>query len=167
LRERSRTTAAGRGEFRVPAAEKSIVKPNARSPVMELTALFVAAFLAATILPLASEVPLALIVRREGDLVWPVVVATLGNYLGACTTYGLARAAAARLAAAAAARSSRALIWFHRYGPPALVLSWVPVAGDGLVALAGATSVPFGVFSFWTAIGKAGRYLVVAWIALS
>lgn len=134
---------------------------------MELAGLFAAAFLAATILPLASEVPLALIVSREGGLLVPVAVATVGNYLGACTTYGLARAAASRLGGASAAPSTRALRWFQRYGPPALVLSWVPLVGDGIVVLAGAARVPFGAFSFWTVIGKAGRYAVVAWIVLS
>ena len=60
---------------------------------MELWALFVSSFLASTILPLASEVPLAMVVRRHGELFTPIAVATFGNYLGACTTYGLACAA--------------------------------------------------------------------------
>ena len=134
---------------------------------MELAGLFIAAFLAATILPLASEVPLALLVSRDGDLFLPVAVATVGNYLGACTTYGLARVAASRLGGASAPRSTRALRWFQRYGPPALLLSWVPLVGDGIVVLAGAARVPVGTFSFWTVLGKAARYLVVGWIALS
>lgn len=133
----------------------------------ELAGLFVAAFLAATILPFASELPLALLVMRDGDLWWPVTVATLGNYLGACTTYWLARAAAARLNTGDPTPSSRALRWFNRYGPPSLLLSWVPIAGDGLVALAGASRVPFGRFSVWTAIGKVARYVVVGWLALT
>ena len=134
--------------------------------MVELAGLFIAAFLAATILPLASEVPLVLLVRRDGAIFWPVAVATAGNYLGACTTYLLARAAAARLAPASTVPTSRAAGWFHRYGAPSLLLSWVPVAGDGLVALAGATAIPFAVFSVWTALGKAARYVVVAWLAL-
>ena len=132
---------------------------------MEILGLFAAAFAAATILPLASEVPLALIVRRDGDVFWPVTVATLGNYLGACTTYGLARAAADRFGGEKVQRA-RSLRWFQRYGPPALILSWVPAMGDGLVALAGAARVPFWTFSLWTALGKASRYVVVAWLAL-
>lgn len=49
--------------------------------------LFAGSFLAATVLPLSSEVPLAALVRAEGRMVAPVLVATAGNYLGACTTY--------------------------------------------------------------------------------
>jgi membrane protein YqaA with SNARE-associated domain len=131
---------------------------------MDLWGLLISSFLAATVLPLASEVPLAVVVRRQGDLLLPVSVATLGNFLGACTTYGLARAAAAKLAPR---RLSRALELFERYGAPSLVLSWVPGVGDALVAVAGASRVPVLVFSLWTVTGKAARYATVAWIALN
>lgn len=134
---------------------------------MDLWALLASSFLAATILPLASEVPLAVVVRRHGDLFLPVFIATLGNFLGACTTYGLARAAAAKLAPAPPEESPRALRLFERYGAPALVLSWVPLVGDAIVALAGAARVPFGTFSVWTIAGKALRYAAVAWVALN
>src|SRR5688500_1898441 len=114
---------------------------------MELWALLVSSFLAATVLPLASEIPLAVVVRRDGDLLLPVAVATFGNFLGACTTYGLARAAAAKLAPE---RPPRALRLFERYGAPALVLSWVPFVGDAVVAIAGASRISVTAFSFWT-----------------
>ena len=132
---------------------------------MDLWALLVSSFLAATILPFASEIPLAVVVRRHGEFLLPVAVATLGNFIGACTTYGLARAAAAKLAPSAE-RKPRALALFERYGAPSLVLSWIPVVGDAIVALAGASRVPFLAFSLWTLIGKAARYAAVAWIAL-
>ncbi len=134
---------------------------------MESWALFVASFLAATILPLASEVPLAMVVRRHGDVLLPVAIATLGNYLGACTTYGLARAAGGRLGSPSASNSPRAFALFERYGAPALLLSWVPIIGDAIVLLAGFARVRFLPFSLWTAIGKAARYATVAWLALS
>ncbi len=132
---------------------------------MEYAGLFVAAFLAATILPVASELPLALVVRGTGDVAWPVMVATAGNYLGACTTYALARAAVRRFAPPEGSTSRRAIAIVRRYGAPALLLSWVPILGDGLVAVAGAARMPFGVFSVWTAAGKAIRYGLVAWAA--
>ena len=132
---------------------------------MELWALLASSFLAATILPLASEVPLALIVRRHGEMLLPVTVATIGNYLGACTTYALARAAAARFAPRPGKGPSRALAIYERYGAPALLLSWIPIIGDALVALAGAARVTFLTFSIWTFAGKAARYAAVAWLA--
>ena len=133
---------------------------------MELWALLVSSFLAATILPFASEVPLAVVVRRHGDFLLPVAVATLGNFAGACTTYAIARAAAAKLAPQSV-KTPRALVLFERYGAPSLLLSWVPIVGDAIVALAGAARVRVATFSFWTILGKAFRYAVVAWIALN
>ncbi len=128
---------------------------------MTLIVLFLWAFAAATILPLSSEVPLAVEVARSGGWVIPVLVATLGNVLGAATTYGLARAAITA-APAPSPRVARASAWLARHGPPALLLSWVPLIGDLLVALAGAARMPVAAFLVWTTIGKAARYVVVA-----
>lgn len=132
---------------------------------MEYAGLFLAAFLAATILPFASEVPLALLVRSTGEVAWPVAVATCGNYLGACTTYALASGLVRRFAPAGGSQSPRAIGAVRRYGAPALLLSWVPVLGDAIVAVAGAVRMPFLAFSVWTLLGKAARYALVAWAA--
>lgn len=125
--------------------------------------LFMAAFGAATVLPLPSEVPFAYVVLESGDRLWPVVVATSGNYLGACTTYVLARLAMARFVPARTGRWDRAAAAIRRFGAPALLCSWVPVLGDALVAVAGAARIPFGRFSVYTAVGKAARYAALAW----
>ena len=130
-------------------------------------ALFGWSFLAATILPLASEPMLIALVRGRGEFAVPVLVATAGNYLGACTTYVLARAAARRLApvAKATATHARAVRLVERCGQPALLLSWVPIVGDAIVAVAGGVGVPFAAFSAWTLAGKLARYAAVAWLA--
>ena len=133
---------------------------------MDYLALFTSAFLAATILPLASEVPLVLLVRRHEQFAMLVTVATAGNFLGACTTYLMARATLPRLLHQEKPRTRRAILLLQRYGPPALLLSWVPLIGDVIVAMAGATQVRFVPFATWTVVGKALRYAVVAWIAL-
>ena len=132
--------------------------------MLDLLLLFGWSFAAATILPLSSEVPLALAVHRSNGWVVPVLVATAGNYLGACTTYWLARYAAERAAPAPSRRVANASRLIARYGSPALLLSWVPLIGDALVALAGAAHVPFVAFSIWTIIGKVARYIAVAWL---
>ncbi|MBC7909296.1 MAG: DedA family protein [Pyrinomonadaceae bacterium] len=135
--------------------------------LIALLTLFLWSFLAATVLPLSSEAPLIVYVRSYHQITIPVLVATVGNYFGACTTYWLARRTAQALgrgqeAANSTTRSARLM---RRFGQPILLLSWVPVLGDALVALAGAMRMPFGVFSLWIAIGKGLRYLAVAWAA--
>lgn len=130
-------------------------------------ALFGWSFLAATILPLASEPMLVALVRSRDELARPVMVATAGNYLGACTTYLLARAAARRVATVqrAAASHRHAIRLVERFGQPALLLSWVPIVGDAIVVVAGGVGVPFLPFSGWVLAGKLARYAVLAWTA--
>ena len=129
--------------------------------------LFLWSFLSATVLPLSSEAPLAFLVSTEKHIFLPVVVATVGNYLGACTTYWLGRRAARTLGGNGEGKGaqSRAAELLRKFGQPALLLSWVPILGDALVALAGATGMRFGVFSLWVTLGKGLRYLAVAWAA--
>ena len=128
--------------------------------MLEYTLLFGTAFIAATLLPAPSEVPLAILAARDG-VVWPVAVATAGNVLGACTTFLLARVAAERwVAAPETHQRGRALV--ERYGALALLLSWVPVVGDGLVVIAGGTGMRFVRFLAWTTVGKLLRYWLVA-----
>ncbi len=156
-------------------------------------ALLAWSFLAATILPLASEPMLVALVRGGGDLALPVLVATAGNYLGACTTYWLARQAAAYAARAKSARAAlpiagsgdaavvadptqpsaqppkrghaRAVALVERFGQPALLLSWVPIVGDAIVVVAGGVGIRFAPFSAWVIAGKLARYAAVAWVA--
>lgn len=132
---------------------------------MPYLTLFGWSFLAATIIPVGSEPALIIFVRQGLPIVPLVLVATAGNYLGACTTYGLARGAARAFRGdpPAAATPSRAMDLLTRYGRPALLLSWLPVIGDAIVAAAGVTRVPLAGFTAWTIAGKLARYAVVAW----
>lgn len=132
-------------------------------------ALFGWSVLAATIVPLGSEPALVLLIRRDYPF-WPLVlVATAGNYLGACTTWWLAKKAAAAIAArrgvAVSGGAARAARLIARRGAPILLLSWVPLLGDALVAAAGAAGMRFLPFSVWTLAGKFLRYVAVAWAA--
>jgi len=130
---------------------------------MDLLTLFVWSFLAATIVPLGSEPALAAIVHRRETWALPVAIATLGNYLGACTTYALAMSASKAVKSERTLRRmERASALIRRYGAPALLLSWVPIVGDAIVAAAGAARMPFLPFSLWTVAGKAARYAALA-----
>lgn len=131
--------------------------------------LFGWSFLAATMLPLGSEPALFATIIRGYPVVTATAVATLGNVLGACTTYWLALAAATALErrGLVSLDESRAGRLVRRLGQAAMLLSWVPVIGDALVAAAGAVRMPFLPFLLWLTIGKAARYAAVAWTAAS
>ena len=119
--------------------------------------------------PLSSEPLLAFLVSNEGMATLPVLVGTAGNVLGACTTYGISRRAARVLVEPRKVSKGqrRAARLFKRYGQPVLLLSWVPILGDGLVVLAGATKLHFFYFCFWVTLGKGLRYLAVALATLN
>lgn len=139
------------------------------SLVYAYAALFFWSFLAATAVPMSSEPPLIFLVRSERAVALPVLVGTLGNVLGACTTYWIARGAARAVSEKRkpSKNQERAARLLKRYGHPALILSWVPIIGDALVAIAGATRVHFGIFCLWIFIGKGARYLLIALATLN
>lgn len=128
--------------------------------------LFAWSFLAASVLPLGSEPAVVVLVRQHYSIAAVVATATIGNYLGACTTYAIGRGAAAALGnQSRQSHESRATRLMALYGAPALILSWVPIIGDAIVAAAGVANVPVLRFSLWTIAGKLVRYVVVAWTA--
>ena len=53
----------------------------------------------------------------------------------------------------------RALRWLERLGPKACLLSWLPLVGDPLCAVAGWLRMPFWPCLLYMAIGKFLRYL--------
>jgi membrane protein YqaA with SNARE-associated domain len=134
------------------------------------TGLFLVSFLAATLLPLGSEWLLAALLLQRLDPVLLVTVATLGNMMGACTTYLIGRAGSEplkrRLLRMDSAAEDRAVALFRRYGSPALLFSWLPLVGDGLCLAAGLFHLSFCRFAILMTIGKLGRYLAVAMATL-
>ena len=113
------------------------------------------------LMPLSAKPGEPVTAWLSGGWVVPVIVATAGNTLGACTTYWLARAAVA-VAPPSGERTRRASVLLARYGPPAMLLSWVPLVGDVLVLLAGGARMPVPRFVAWTLVGKCARYVAVA-----
>ena len=53
----------------------------------------------------------------------------------------------------------RALNWLRRFGAKACLLSWLPIVGDPLCAVAGWLRLPFWPCLFYMAIGKFIRYV--------
>jgi membrane protein YqaA with SNARE-associated domain len=129
--------------------------------------LFLWSFLAATVIPLGSEPALFALVRGGGSFSLALTVATAGNVLGAATTWWIGRRVgdAVEQKHREHPREVRARAIFQRWGPPSLLLSWVPLIGDLLVAVSGAAGVRFAVFLPWVVAGKLARYAVVAWSA--
>lgn len=56
--------------------------------------------------------------------------------------------------------------WLHRFGPAALLFSWMPVVGDPLCAVAGYLRLPFWPCVVYMAIGKFARYVLMTSLLL-
>ncbi|MBA2443212.1 MAG: DedA family protein [Rubrobacter sp.] len=131
--------------------------------------LFALSIAGATAIPMSSEPPLIYLVRTEQGVALPVLVATIGNVLGACTTYLIGRGASRALMRnrkPMRGQESAARL-LKRYGQPVLLLSWVPFVGHALVALAGAAGMRFWSFCFWVGLGKGLRFLAIALAAVN
>jgi len=121
-----------------------------------LAGLFASSFLSATLLPGNSEIVFVALVHHAPELEGrALAVATLGNTLGGMTSYAVGRLVPAP-------RDSRAAASVARFGAPALLLSWVPVIGDGLCVAAGWLRQNVFAVALFMAAGKFARYWALA-----
>lgn len=135
-----------------------------------LPLLFLLAFLAATVLPLGSEWLVVIMVAGNFSPIDVTVTATLGNYLGAVTTFFLgvwgSEFCRDKLLRLSPRNLSRAENYYQKYGPWSLLLSWLPVIGDPLCFIAGVFRVRFLLFSTLVFVGKFSRYATLAFLTL-
>jgi membrane protein YqaA with SNARE-associated domain len=118
--------------------------------------LFIASFLAATVLPGGSEVVLIAVISKHPDaLLQAVAVATVGNTLGGASSFLIGWLLPNRA-------QHRAIIYLHKYGYWALLFSWVPLFGDALCVAAGWLRFNPWLSLLLFAIGKLLRYVLVA-----
>lgn len=135
-----------------------------------LLSLFLLSFCASTLLPLGSEWLLVALLLEGSPPLNTVLVATLGNSLGAATSYLVGRWGSDWLIESLLridqARQLRAEAWFDRYGSWALLLSWLPLVGDPLCLVSGTLKTAPLRFALLVTSGKGLRYLTVALITL-
>jgi membrane protein YqaA with SNARE-associated domain len=131
-----------------------------------LPALFLLSFLASTLIPLGSEWFLAVLLLKGFDPLLTVAVATLGNTLGALTTYAIGLwggpLLTRRLLRIDDAARQRAERFYARFGSWSLLLSWLPVIGDPLCLAGGLLRVDLRRFLLLVTLGKLARYVAVA-----
>ena len=132
--------------------------------------LFLAALIAATILPMQSEAVLVGLLLADYSPWLLIGVASVGNVLGSVVNWligrGLERFRDRPSFPVNEAGLERAQRWYRRYGKWSLLLSWLPVVGDPLTVVAGTLREPFRMFLLLVTIAKVGRYLVLAAVTL-
>ena len=132
-----------------------------------LLGLFASAFISSTLFPGGSEALLVyLFVQQPEEFVHLLAVASLGNTLGAMTSWAIGRFLAWRLPLYVHnEKRQRAIDRLGRYGSPVLLLSWLPVVGDPLCVAAGWLRMHWLKSLIFIGIGKTLRYLLVLELA--
>ena len=137
--------------------------------IWSLAGLALVAFLAATVLPLASEpLILGLAASEAAPVPALLVTASVANVAGACINWLLGRFAwrfrDRHWFPVREASLERAADWFRRYGWPSLLLCWAPVIGDPLTVAAGLLKAPVWLFLLIVGVTKTLRYAAVLWL---
>jgi membrane protein YqaA with SNARE-associated domain len=132
-------------------------------PEFGLSTVFVVAFISATLLPMGSEPVVFGLIKLNPELFWPTIwVATAGNTLGGMVSWWMGWGTRHAVDNWRDSRThNRAMVWLKKLGPKACLLSWLPVVGDPLCAVAGWLRMPLGPCALYMAIGKFFRYLIM------
>jgi membrane protein YqaA with SNARE-associated domain len=132
-------------------------------PEFGLSSVFVVSFISATLLPLGSEAVVFGLIKLNPELFWPTIaVATVGNTLGGAVSWAMGLASHKMVDQCRHSKTHvKALEWLERIGPKACLLSWLPVVGDPLCAVAGWLKLPFWPCLGYMAIGKLARYVIM------
>jgi len=133
-------------------------------------ALFLASFLAATVVPFSSEALLSGMLAANYNLYWCLGLATLGNWLGGMSSYGLGWLGKTQ--------------WIEKYlriKPKQIVKTkkrvrgkelwiaffcWLPGIGDVIAVILGLLKVNVWLSAIGMLIGKLLRYIVWALLTL-
>jgi membrane protein YqaA with SNARE-associated domain len=138
------------------------------SPEAGLSGLALSAFLSSTLLPGGSEAVLLLLVARaETNALVLILVATLANSLGGFSTYLLGGWLESGLIRHGfmSTPSARTISWARRWGYPSLLLSWLPIVGDGLCLAAGWLRMAWFPVLLAITLGKGARYWALVWLS--
>ena len=130
--------------------------------------LFVAAFLAATILPLSSEVVLSTLLINGLSPTALIAAATIGNVSGSLANYALGYWASAEVVKKWLKIPEKEFIKaeqrFVKYGLFSLLFAWVPIIGDPLTVIAGILRIRLLWFVILVSAGKLMRYVVLTYL---
>jgi len=132
-----------------------------------LFSLLTVSFLSATLLPGTSEAALsAIIATGSAPVASAVVVATIANTAGSVVNWAMGRFftrfQTAKWFPLKPEHMARYQRWYNKWGIWTLLLSWAPVIGDPLTAMAGIARAPLWLFVPIVTLAKATRYVVVA-----
>ena len=131
--------------------------------------LLIISFLAATILPLSSELVLSTMLLTDSfDKYLLLVVASFGNIFGSSVNWYLGKKILIfkdkKWFPVNEKQIAKSEMYFKKYGIWSLLLAWVPVIGDPLTVIAGILRINFFTFLLLVSISKTSRYIFLIFI---
>ena len=131
--------------------------------------LLIISFLAATILPLSSELVLSTMLLTESfDKYLLLVVASFGNIFGSSVNWYLGKKILIfkdkKWFPVNEKQIAKSEMYFKKYGIWSLLLAWVPIIGDPLTVIAGILRINFFTFLLLVSISKTSRYIFLIFI---
>ncbi len=108
-------------------------------------ALFVSAFLAATILPFSSEAAFVVALKNDMPPLNAMIAASSGNILAIIFNYylGYFLYEKTKTKLLSSKLGKKSYDYGHKYGYATLLLSWLPLIGDPLTLVAGLVRLKF------------------------
>ena len=133
---------------------------------MAYLSLFILSFLAATLLPMSSELTLAGLLSTNTYNSFALLgTASLGNVLGSVFNWLLGfyflKHINKKWFPFKQNQITSTSKWFQKFGIWSLLFAWVPIIGDPLTFVAGILRVKFFSFLILVAVGKISRYFFI------
>jgi membrane protein YqaA with SNARE-associated domain len=128
--------------------------------------IFLAAFIASTLLPAPSELIILVAFENGLNVFWVIALATFGNTLGSLTNYYIGYYSnSEKLITRFNLNQSKIDNWTkksEKYGFWLGLLAWLPLIGDPLMAIVGFLKVKIVPLTLTITFGKLVRYLIVS-----
>lgn len=134
-------------------------------PAVGLPAVFISAFISATLIPIGSEPILFGYISINPHLYWiAIFIATVGNTCGGMFDWWLGIISRNSFELLKGPTHGRMQAWLEARGPKMLLLSWLPGFGDPLCFAAGWLRLAWGPCLIYMFFGKLFRYLTMTWL---
>lgn len=128
--------------------------------------LFLASFLAATIIPLGSEIVLSILIANNYDITLSLFIASVGNWLGGLSSYGIGRLGnwtiIERYFRVSKKKIKSLKIKIDNWGSILAFFCWLPIFGDPIAIGLGFFRTNLLMVSLWMFLGKLIRYIIWA-----
>lgn len=130
--------------------------------------LFIASFLAATIIPFSSELVLSILIANNYDLTTSLIVASIGNWMGGLSSYLIGRLGSwDTIEKYLRVKRDKILLWKKKidsWGGLLAFLCWLPFVGDPIAIALGFFRTNILTVAIFMLAGKFVRYFVWAMI---